>query len=148
AFLITEACPRRKFDGGIGKFMPALPQEFRTTPADVNPHLGFAALFGHWSNAGVAADGRGFWEATAIGSQRGQKARSQDRSSSGQALENGCVGMGGEELGNLLVVLVEERTQRGELSSQGLKGQAMGGQQGGVCGQGHGTFDQRQALAD
>src|SRR2546422_11758763 len=118
--VVTGACPGRKLQRAIGKFMPALPHKFGTTPPDVDPVLSFTALLGYGCDPAVAVDRQGIGEAAAVASQRGQQTRSQGRAGSWQAVENGCVRMRGEEFGNLLVVLVQERTQGRELSSQSL----------------------------
>ena len=146
--LIQKRRPSRELDGRISKFMPALPQKFRTAPADVNPILGFAALFGHWGDAGIATDLQGTGEAAAIGSQGSQQPRSQHRASAGQAVENGCIRMGGEKLGNLSIILVDKGAQRCQLCCQGLDGQAVSVEQGGILCQSHGLADPFQASGD
>ena len=78
--LVGGGRPGREFDRGVGKFMPALAQEFGTAPAHMHPALVFAAPFGYRRHAGIATEGHRFLKTMAIGAQGGQQARSQNGS--------------------------------------------------------------------
>src|SRR6478735_6012061 len=105
--------------------MPALPHKFGTAPPEMDPVLGFTALLGNRCDPAVAVDRQGVGEAAAVASQRGQQTGRQRRAGSRQALKKRGVGMSGEELCDLLLVLIQERTQGLELCSQRLNGQAV-----------------------
>src|SRR5439155_25886234 len=67
--LITEGRPSRKFDGGIGEFMPTLPEKFGTTCAVMYQVLALAARVRHGGHAGVAAQRHSGGEASGVGAR-------------------------------------------------------------------------------
>ena len=73
--IVKITSPRAEADGAVGEFVPALAQEFGTTPTDVNP-LGFSALFGNRSDACKAANLDGTGEAAPVGPEGNQETRS------------------------------------------------------------------------
>ena len=107
-----------------------------------------AALLGDGGDAGEALEGGRGGVAVPLRTQGRQQPRSQDGAGAGEAGEEGVVGVPGEELGDLAVVLDDGAGDQFQLAANQLDAQGEGVQQGGFVGQRHSLGDAFEPLGD
>jgi len=118
-------------NGSGGKLVQALAQEFRAgAPAAVKGR--FAAGFGDRGNAAVAAELCCVGETRAVGAESGGQARSHGLPRAGNRPEDGGVRVLIKEIGDILVVLREERQEHLQLGREDPDSQGGGLYHGGI----------------
>ena len=120
--LIKVFGPRTGTQGRARKFVQALSDEFRTSPAPMHDGA-FAALLNNGGDSTVGGDVEAVAPAITPGSKDDKEPRCQSGTSSWKARENSSIVMSFKELGDLLVILFDrwEQSQDGASQADGFE---------------------------